>query len=361
MVDAFVGLPDAVVVVDDGGTIVWANRSAERIFDRALRDWVGQSGLDLVHPDDQEFVLRSLVTIQNKEVGSPIEVRVKAAAGWRLIEMIGSTTRWLGNDVVLLCLRDLTERRRYELAAGREARFRSLVHNAGSIIMLVSAEGILESASSVMTRLLGHDPELLEGQPLSGIVARRDKSKFREALTAARRDATAERPVTVRVDLTRHGPGVVPFELHFVNLLDDPTVEGIVITGHDITAQVGAERDLSDALARLTATLDSTADGTLVTDTAGTITDFNRRFVEIWSLPDDAVARMDHATTLDFALDRLMQPEAFVARLQALDLSPRGRELRPARVQGRARHRVRSRGRSAWTTRSSAASTASAT
>src|SRR5580698_5197470 len=60
MVDTFLRLPDAIVLVDDAGIIVWGNRAAERIFERSLRDWVGESGLDLVHPDDHEFVLRSL-------------------------------------------------------------------------------------------------------------------------------------------------------------------------------------------------------------------------------------------------------------------------------------------------------------
>ena len=78
----------------------------------------------------------------------------------------GPRCEWSGENVVLLCLRDLTERRRFELANGREARFRSLVHNAGSVIMLVSSEGILESVSGAITRLLGHDPELLEQRPL---------------------------------------------------------------------------------------------------------------------------------------------------------------------------------------------------
>ena len=168
---AFLSLPDAIVLVDEAGNIVWGNRSAERMFGRTLDDWAGQSGLDLVHPDDQEFVLRSLGTIQEKEVGTPIEIRINATSGWRLIEMVGSTTQWFGRDVVLLSIRDLTERRRFEVASGHEAQFRSLVHNAGSVIMLVSEDGVLQSVSSVITRLLGHDPEQLEGLPLAGIVA----------------------------------------------------------------------------------------------------------------------------------------------------------------------------------------------
>ena len=357
MANAFVNLPDAVVLVDGAGTVVWGNRSAERLFELTLADWIGKSGLELVHPDDHEFVLRSLTTVQGKDVGTPIEVRIRAAAsGWRLIEMIGTPMEWQGADVVLLSMRDLTERRRYELANGREALFRSLVHNAGSIIMLVSPEGAIESVSAVITRLLGHDPELLEGRPFTKIVAQSDQSEFAVALDAARRGATSAHPITARIRLRRHGgAGAVPFELSIVNLLDDPTVEGFVVSAHDATAQVAVEHELGVALSRLTATLDSTADGILVVDTEGRISDFNAHFVEIWDLPDDAVTRGDPVVNLEFALDQLTDPEAFRVRFQELESQPdnEGSDLlefkdgrvverfsRPQRVDGKAVGRV---------------------
>ena len=323
MADAFLHLPDAVVIVDATGNLVWGNHSAERLFERSLEDWTGQSGLDLVHPDDLEWALVSLSTIQGKDVGAPIEIRMNAASGWRLIEMIGSPITWMGQDVILLCLRDLTERRKFELASGHEAQFRSLVHNVGSIIMLVSADGIVESVSGVITRLLGHDTEQIEGRPLSRIVANRDRAEFDAALAAARRGATSAHPVTARIHLLRHDRGgVMPFDFSIVNMLDDPTVEGLVISAHDATAELSAERDLSEALSRLTATLDSTADGILVVDTTRRITDFNRRFAEIWGLPDNAVAKHDDVATLAFALDQLTDPETFRSRLEELDLEP---------------------------------------
>ena len=99
MVAAFLSLPDAIVLVDEAGNIVWGNRSAERMFGRTLDDWAGQSGLDLVHPDDQEFVLRSLGTIQEKEVGTPIEIRINATSGgvslrWWAARRNGSAVMW---------------------------------------------------------------------------------------------------------------------------------------------------------------------------------------------------------------------------------------------------------------------------
>ena len=86
---AMLKLPDSVVIVDEDGNVAWGNSSAQRLFGRSLADGVGISGLSLVHPDDQELVLRSLTTIQDKEVGDPIEIRVESVTGWRLVEIVG--------------------------------------------------------------------------------------------------------------------------------------------------------------------------------------------------------------------------------------------------------------------------------
>src|ERR1700721_1668731 len=88
-------LPDAVVVVDSGCLLRWGNHAAERLFGRTLNESVGISGLELVHPDDLELVLRSLVSVQEKEVGAAIEIRVNATTGWRLVELLGAPVSWL--------------------------------------------------------------------------------------------------------------------------------------------------------------------------------------------------------------------------------------------------------------------------
>ena len=316
---ALLKFPDSVVIVDEEGNVAWGNSSAQELFGRSLSEGVGISGLSLVHPDDQELVLRSLTSIQDKQVGDPIEIRVESVTGWRLVEIVGTPLRLSGKNLVLLCLRDLTKRRRFELASGREARFRSLVHNAGSVIMLVSATGLLESASGAITRLLGHDPELIEMRPLTDIVAEDDRSQVMTALREAASGATAVHPVTIRVELLRHdGQSTVPFELSIVDLIEDPTVEGFVISAHDASDQVAAEHQLSETLSLLTATLDSTADGILVIDNAGIITGSNRRFAEIWRIAEGFVAVGDDSSKLTFVLDQLLNPRSFLARHREL-------------------------------------------
>ena len=189
--------------------------------------------------------------------------------------------------------------------------------------MLVSATGLLESASGAITRLLGHDPELIEMRPLTDIVAEGDRRQLMAALREASLGATAVHPVATRVNLLRHdGTSTVPFELSIVDLIEDPTVEGFVISARDATEQVAAEQKLSETLSLLTATLDSTADGILVVDNAGVITGFNRRFSEIWRIGGSFVSIGDDASKLTFLLDQLLNPQAFLSRQRDLGQNP---------------------------------------
>jgi diguanylate cyclase (GGDEF)-like protein/PAS domain S-box-containing protein len=238
-------LPDIVIVIDPEGNVQWANRAAERLFGRSLSDSLGMSGLELVHPEDLNFVLLSLGTIQAKEVGAPIELRLLTPCGWRLMELIGAPVPWLQDGAIVLSLRDLTDRRRYELAHDHVGRFRTLVQSAATLTMLVTPNGIIESCSGALTRVLGHDSDLVEGRHLGVLVIDEDQPQLHAALRQASRGADTAHPVTVTVSLRRRKDEVpVSFELAFVNLVDDPTVGGYVVYGHDVTDRRRLEAQL---------------------------------------------------------------------------------------------------------------------
>ena len=201
------GLPDAVVVIDPSATLLWANDAAARLFGGSGRDLEGLSALDLVHPDDKEVATSALESVQGKTVGTPIEIRVRATDGWRLVEIVGANL--LAKQPVeglVLCFRDLTERRRWEIATDDVGRFRSLVHNAASIIMLLDAAGRIESVSAAITRILGHDQELVEGRPLVELATDRDRSSLAAAIArAVDQPEWSNAPTTVEVELVRRG------------------------------------------------------------------------------------------------------------------------------------------------------------
>jgi PAS domain S-box-containing protein len=203
------------------------------------------SGIQLVHPEDLELVLLSMATIQSKVIGSPIEIRLQTATGWRLMELVGAPVSWFQEGSVILSLRDLTERRRYELSPGHEARFRTLVQSAPVITMLVSPSGLIESCSGALTRKLGQDVELVEGHPLNELVVSKDRLAVSAALERASEGADTMNPVIVAARLLRRGGNsAVPCELAVVNLLDDPTVGGYVVTAYDISDRKKLEQQL---------------------------------------------------------------------------------------------------------------------
>lgn len=311
------GLADAALLVDTSATLLWANRAAERLFGIALNSAIGMNGLDFIHPDDVQLAALSMVSVLSKEVGTLIELRVRSEDGWRLVEVHGAPV----GENILLSLRDLTERRRWEVASNATARFRSIVHNAASVLMVVTSDGNMASASGAMTRSLGHDQEWLEGRPLLELVDDDDRPTVAQLLSTVVKGG-GDQSVTVDVRL-RHRSGLaVPFALTFVNLLDDPTVEGLIVSCHDITDRLLVEEDLRQANSLLSAALQSTSDGILVVNLLGQITSFNDTYASLWRVPEEALNSRDDSQVLAAVHEQLAEPELFFAKVEELYADP---------------------------------------
>jgi signal transduction histidine kinase len=83
-----------------------------------------------------------------------------------------------------------------------------------------------------------------------------------------------------------------------------------------------SEKKLRSNLSLLNATLDSTADGLLVVDSTGRIASFNRRFVQMWRIPDAVIEGRDDARAMSFVVDQLRDPEGFLRKVQELYARP---------------------------------------
>jgi PAS domain S-box-containing protein len=150
--------------------------------------------------------------------------------------------------------------------------------------------------SGAFSRILGHDPELVEGRHLVDFVAREDRTAFLAAVQAASHGATASAPFRARIRLTHFETGdPIPFDITFANLLDDQTVGGFIVSAHDITAQVTAERELHQSQQRFQRVFDQGPLGIVLSDFEQTVVEANDAFCDLVGRPSEQVT----GTTMD--------------------------------------------------------------
>ena len=110
--------------------------------------------------------------------------------------------------------------------------------------------------------------------------------------------------VTRSIRALRDGSGTVP--RHYA------------VVACDRSAWRRAEDEREQVVAELQATLESTADGILVTDLVGRIRAFNRRFAQAWGIPEDLLKSRQDAAVHDWMRRSVAEPEAYQRRLQAI-------------------------------------------
>jgi len=90
----------------------------------------------------------------------------------------------------------------------------------------------------------------------------------------------------------------------------------------DITQRREAQSEASRSLSLLRATLESTADGILVVDLNGKILSFNQKVADMWGIPPEVFASGDDQRAINMALEKLVNPADFVAKMMELYRHP---------------------------------------
>src|SRR5687767_10753570 len=87
--------------------------------------------------------------------------------------------------------------------------------------------------------------------------------------------------------------------------------------GDLLAAKEALERkteELAHSLAMMRATLESTTDGILVSDAHGKVTDFNRKYLEMWRIPPDVIKTRETRKLREVHIQQLKDPRDFEAR-----------------------------------------------
>lgn len=120
---------------------------------------------------------------------------------------------------------------------------------------------------------------------------------------------------TVLVDATGR---LVPVTRSIRSLVNDGTHPHLLVSVED-RSEAFRQQEASDSLvAELQATLESTGDGILVTDMAGRIRGFNRRFAQMWGMPEDLLLAHQDTAVFDWMRRSVVDPEVYQRRVDAI-------------------------------------------
>lgn len=239
-------LPDPVVVVGLDACLRWANAASEAAFGWRREEWIGRDLSELVHPDDLSTALLALESVQAKQLGELMEIRVADADGtYRHVELRGRVAaRHLGQDVVVLSARDVTDRRRWELAGGDLAALAAVLDALPTIALVLTPDGRIRSTNRAFTRVLGHPLDDVVGRPLTDFVTIASTLVLSDQLLMV---ADGPGRVSFEVEMTAADGSTRPTSLTIVDLVADGAVDGLVATATDITELVDARERLRHA------------------------------------------------------------------------------------------------------------------
>jgi PAS domain S-box-containing protein len=306
------------VVVHRKGRIVLANDSAARILGTGTAaDLVGRSLISLVHPEFRATVTaRVRQMLQSPEETVPLmeEKFVRDDGTTVDVEVMATAAQHDGAPAVMVVFRDITGRKNAEeILRKSEAHLKRAeeVGRSGSWEFRLSENMVIASEGArVLYGLKGTHWTIAEVQKIP-------LPEYRPLLDTAIRDLIAGKsPYNLEFRIFRQTDGAV-LDIHSLAEYDPEhnVVFGVI---QDITGRRKAEEELTFKNLILSTQQETSLDGILIVDEKGRILNYNRKFTEIWGIPEHLIASRIDEPVLLFVVGQNADPEAFLSRVRYL-------------------------------------------
>jgi len=210
--------------------------------------------------------------------------------------------------------RDITSRKQAENELRvSEERFRAVLEAVPDLMIVLDAEGRYREIFTANSDLLYAPAEELHYKSIHDVLPSEDAQQIQAVIDRVL--ATGELQL---YEYKLKTGGIDRWFAGRATKFSFQNADCVLWCARDVTARRRAEDELHKSLSLLTSTLESTADGILVVDRQGKMVSFNQKFVDIWRIPDSIVASRDDNQALEFVLEQLKDPEAFLTKVKEL-------------------------------------------
>ena len=223
---------------------------------------------------------------------------------------------------VLAFMDDITEHKRADEALQEsEERFRALTESTSDWIWEVDQYGVYTYSSPKVKDLLGYEPNEIIGTSPFDLMTDDESQHVSDIFHSI---IESRKPFSALENTNLHKDGRrIILETSGVPIFDkDGNFGGYRGIDRDITERKMAEEKIMKNLSLLNSTIESTADGILVVGSGWKIERFNRKFVQMWNIPESILESRDDDKALSFVLDQLKEPDRFLSKVKELYARP---------------------------------------
>jgi PAS domain S-box-containing protein len=219
---------------------------------------------------------------------------------------------------------DITERKRVEEQLREsEMRILGISESAQDAIVMMDPSGNITFWNPSAERIFGYSSAEALGMNLHKQLApvryhNAHQKAFQHFRTTGQGDAVGQ---TLELEGLHKNGHKISIELSLSALKQDDGWHAIGII-RDITERKQAEEENAKSASLLSATLESTADGLLVINSEGIRTLYNRRFIEMWHVPQDILKDNVDEKLLQYVVAQMANPEEFLAKVRELYDTP---------------------------------------
>jgi PAS domain S-box-containing protein len=211
-------------------------------------------------------------------------------------------------------IHDITERKKLEEYI---LTFKKAIEASTDAIFITDLKGTITFVNPGFTNIYGFTPEETIGKATprilkSGIMKQEDYEHFWKTLID-------KQPVNGQlINKTKDGR-LLNIEGSSNAIVDEKgRIIGFLSIQRDISDRVKMEQNILFKTTLLEAQTEASLDGILVVDENGKIISFNKRFVEMWGIPQDVIESRSDEKALGSILAKLSDPDEFLKKVKYL-------------------------------------------
>ncbi|MEG4803526.1 EAL domain-containing protein [Microcoleus sp. ARI1-B5] len=312
----------SIVATTPGGHILSSNQATCQLLGYSKKELLGQQITGLFKQNESPAPGLELEKLTAEGSVRNVEKVYLSKQGKKIIVLLSISTIRDGKGEVsgkLYVAQDITDSKRAERDLRRsEKKFRQLVETVNAAAFIYQRRQ-LRYVNSQTESLTGYTREELLALDLYDFIHPDCRATVKKWGKSSQPRDSAGSKYEVRI-ITKTGE--IRWIEATVDIIKFERKASILVTAFDISDRKLAELELETSLSLLQATIESTADGILAVDGGGKVVSFNRKFAQMWQLPDFLLDSRDSNQILGFGINQLKYPEIFLNRAKELSDRP---------------------------------------